>query len=63
MSIAIFHLQAAGEDLKVEAVEVDPPQANEIRIQILYTGICHTYVSVIFAHLVTYLENESELLP
>lgn len=33
---------AAGEELKVEDVEVDPPKANEVRIKILYTGICHT---------------------
>lgn len=33
---------AAGGELKVEEVEVAPPKANEVRIQILYTGICHT---------------------
>ncbi|KAF8318243.1 class III ADH enzyme [Clavulina sp. PMI_390] len=33
---------AAGEELKLEDVEVDPPKANEVRIKILYTGICHT---------------------
>ncbi|KAJ4492850.1 class III ADH enzyme [Lentinula edodes] len=32
----------AGEPLKVEEVEVAPPQAHEVRIRILYTGICHT---------------------
>ncbi|KAF8511168.1 chaperonin 10-like protein [Gautieria morchelliformis] len=32
----------AGEDLKVEDVEVAPPKAHEVRIQILYTGVCHT---------------------
>ncbi|KAJ7233149.1 class III ADH enzyme [Mycena haematopus] len=32
----------AGEPLKIEEVEVAPPQANEVRIHILYTGICHT---------------------
>jgi S-(hydroxymethyl)glutathione dehydrogenase/alcohol dehydrogenase len=31
-----------GEELKIEEVEVAPPQAHEVRIQILYTGICHT---------------------
>ncbi|KZP05867.1 alcohol dehydrogenase [Athelia psychrophila] len=33
---------AAGEDLKIEDVEVAPPQSHEVRIKILYTGICHT---------------------
>ncbi|KAJ7873276.1 class III ADH enzyme [Mycena olivaceomarginata] len=32
----------AGEPLKIEEVEVAPPQANEVRIHILHTGICHT---------------------
>ncbi|KAK7695560.1 formate dehydrogenase (NAD+) [Cerrena zonata] len=32
----------AGEPLKIEEVEVDPPRAHEVRIRILYTGICHT---------------------
>jgi len=33
---------AAGEELKLEEVEVAPPKAHEVRIHILYTGICHT---------------------
>ncbi|EJD00895.1 class III ADH enzyme [Fomitiporia mediterranea MF3/22] len=33
---------AAGEELKVEEVEVAPPKAHEVRIHILHTGICHT---------------------
>ncbi|KAI5122177.1 hypothetical protein M0805_007074 [Coniferiporia weirii] len=33
---------AAGEELKIEEVEVAPPKANEVRIRILHTGICHT---------------------
>lgn len=32
----------AGEPLKVEEIEVAPPQAHEVRIRILHTGICHT---------------------
>ncbi|KAG6907841.1 formate dehydrogenase (NAD+) [Tephrocybe rancida] len=32
----------AGEELKLENVDVAPPQAHEVRIHILYTGICHT---------------------
>ncbi|KAF8639873.1 hypothetical protein AX17_001128 [Amanita inopinata Kibby_2008] len=32
----------ANEPLKVEEIEVAPPKAHEVRIHILYTGICHT---------------------
>lgn len=47
LSIAVSHWQAAGEDLEVEDIEVDPPQENEVRIRILYTGICHTYADLL----------------
>jgi len=33
---------AAGEPLKIEEVEVAPPQANEVRIKVHYTALCHT---------------------
>ena len=36
--------QAPNEPLTVEDVEVDPPKPGEVRIQILHTGVCHTYV-------------------
>ena len=29
----------AGEPLKIEEVDVAPPQAHEVRIKILYTGV------------------------
>ena len=32
----------AGKELSVEDVEVAPPKAHEIRIEIYYTGVCHT---------------------
>jgi len=32
----------AGKDLVVEDIEVAPPKAHEVRIQIHYTGVCHT---------------------
>lgn len=32
----------AGKDLSIEDIEVAPPRAHEVRIQILYTGVCHT---------------------
>ena len=32
----------AGKDLSIEDVEVAPPKANEVRIKVLYTGVCHT---------------------
>ncbi|CCA69963.1 probable alcohol dehydrogenase (FDH1) [Serendipita indica DSM 11827] len=31
-----------GSQLSVEEIQVEPPKAGEVRIQILYTGICHT---------------------
>jgi len=30
---------AAGERLKIEDVQVEPPQAHEVRIHILHTGV------------------------
>lgn len=30
------------QPLVVEEVEVDPPRAGEVRLQVLYTGVCHT---------------------
>ncbi|CCX33144.1 S-glutathione dehydrogenase [Pyronema domesticum] len=32
----------AGKPLSIEDIEVLPPRANEVRIQIAYTGVCHT---------------------
>ena len=32
----------AGKDLVIEDVEVAPPKAHEVRIEIHYTGVCHT---------------------
>ncbi|KAL6214027.1 hypothetical protein ACLB2K_013465 [Fragaria x ananassa] len=34
----------AGKPLVIEEVEVAPPQANEVRVKILYTSLCHTDV-------------------
>ncbi|CAO3610691.1 unnamed protein product [Cunninghamella blakesleeana] len=31
-----------GKPLSIEEVEVAPPKAHEVRIKILYTGVCHT---------------------
>ncbi|XP_022919940.1 alcohol dehydrogenase class-3 [Onthophagus taurus] len=33
---------AAKEPLSLEEIEVAPPKANEVRIKILYTALCHT---------------------
>lgn len=33
---------AANQDLSIETIEVLPPRAHEVRIQIYYTGVCHT---------------------
>ncbi|KAJ7961467.1 alcohol dehydrogenase [Quillaja saponaria] len=32
----------AGKPLKIETVEVAPPQVNEVRIKVKYTSVCHT---------------------
>ncbi|PWA17122.1 alcohol dehydrogenase [Artemisia annua] len=32
----------ANKPLVIEDVEVAPPQAGEVRVQILYTALCHT---------------------
>jgi len=32
----------AGKDLTIEDIEVEPPKAHEVRIEIYYTGVCHT---------------------
>ena len=32
----------AGKDLSIEDVEVAPPKAHEVRIEIYHTGVCHT---------------------
>jgi len=32
----------AGKDLVIEDIEVAAPKAHEVRIQIFYTGVCHT---------------------
>lgn len=35
-------LRKAGEALVIEEIQVDPPQAYEVRIKILCTSLCHT---------------------
>lgn len=32
----------AKQPLAIEEIEVQPPRAGEVRIQVLYTGVCHT---------------------
>ncbi|VDK46106.1 unnamed protein product [Cylicostephanus goldi] len=36
--------------LKIETVEVAPPQAHEVRIKILYTALCHTDTYTLDGH-------------
>ena len=36
---------AAGQPLSIEDIEVAPPRAHEVRIQIYHTGVCHTGTS------------------
>jgi len=33
---------APKEDLKIETITVAPPAAGEVRVKVLYTGVCHT---------------------
>lgn len=49
MSFFFFFFSAAvaweaGKPLVIEEVEVAPPQANEVRLKILFTSLCHTDV-------------------
>ncbi|KAN0066452.1 formate dehydrogenase (NAD+) [Thecaphora frezii] len=32
----------AGKDMSIEDIEVQPPRAGEVRVQVKYTGLCHT---------------------
>ncbi|KAI5302611.1 S-(hydroxymethyl)glutathione dehydrogenase [Ascosphaera pollenicola] len=32
----------AGKPLSIETIEVAPPKAHEVRIEVYYTGVCHT---------------------
>ncbi|KAA3481804.1 alcohol dehydrogenase-like 2 [Gossypium australe] len=31
-----------GEPLKVEEIQVEPPKSYEVRVKMLYAGVCHT---------------------
>ncbi|KAK4751966.1 hypothetical protein SAY87_020764 [Trapa incisa] len=45
--MSLLRLRAAweaGKPLVIEEVEVAPPQANEVRLKILFTALCHTDV-------------------
>ena len=41
---------AAGEELKIEEVEVSPPKAHEVRIHILHTGQFPLFPPFLFLH-------------
>jgi hypothetical protein len=49
----------AGEPLKIEEVEVEPPRAHEVRIQILHTG----ELLPIYAHLTPLTTSIARHLP
>lgn len=36
----------AGKPLSIEDVDVAPPRAHEVRIEIYHTGVCHTGQSI-----------------
>ena len=33
----------AGKELSIEDVEVAPPRAHEVRIKVLWTGVCRKF--------------------
>jgi S-(hydroxymethyl)glutathione dehydrogenase/alcohol dehydrogenase len=41
---------AAKEPLSLETIEVAPPQAGEVRIKIVATGVCHTDAYTLDGH-------------
>jgi len=41
---------AAKDPLVIEEIEVDPPQAGEIRMKVLSTGVCHTDAYTLGGH-------------
>jgi len=44
----------AGEPLKLEDVEVEPPRAHEVRIKILYTGKLLLHIDSYFRPIILY---------
>jgi Zn-dependent alcohol dehydrogenase len=47
----------AGKDLSIEDIEVAPPKAHEVRIEIYYTGVCHTGTSPDLGGVTEYLHR------
>jgi aryl-alcohol dehydrogenase len=39
-------MRAHGKPLKIEALELDPPRADEVLVRLVATGICHTDIAV-----------------
>jgi len=39
-------MRAHGKPLKIEALELDPPRADEVLVRLVATGICHTDLAV-----------------
>lgn len=52
---------AAGEALKIEEIQVAPPQSNEIRAKVVASGVV-SLVSMNFSQLVTFCTNISAFL-
>ena len=42
---AIYRIEA-GEIVKIETLELDPPRADEVLVRLVATGICHTDIAV-----------------
>ncbi|XP_063413745.1 alcohol dehydrogenase class-3-like [Mytilus trossulus] len=37
----------AGKPLSIETIEVAPPKAKEVRVKVLYSGVCHSDLSIL----------------
>lgn len=43
-----------GKPLTIEEVQVDPPKAHEVRIKMMYSGVCHTDWAYLYEQSVSY---------
>jgi NDMA-dependent alcohol dehydrogenase len=48
-------IYAAGEPIRVEEVELDPPKENEVQVRIVAAGICHSDYHIVSGDLPSYL--------
>lgn len=48
--VRIFNLFCDINLLAIETIEVAPPKANEVRIKVLASGVCHTDAYTLDGH-------------